>query len=356
MKKLRQSIGTFARLALAVVVLVWLLRKMGVSKLIDTSRALADQWPLVALAALLTAVPLTFCAVRWKAILGAQGMSLPWAKVGRIFMIGQFFNAFMIGPTGGDIVKAYYVARETSHKKTEAVTSVFVDRVIGLIVLALLVGAVILARWDFYAAHAATRMPARWALLACGILVAGAVAVLSVHWFEVWPALRRWQTRPLIGGALAIAERAYNSFYVCRRHPRLLLAMAIYSLVTQLSLVVIGAVVGRALGLPLGFSDYLAITPLVGFISAIPVTPGAVGIREGLNIHLMSALAVSADKAFIVAFLPFCFLTVWGLPGGVLFLFQGGHGGPTLDEGIKAMEADEAGTSAQAGTRGGTSA
>ena len=44
----------------------------------------------------------------------------------------QFFNAFLLGSTGGDLLKAYYAARETHHKKTEAVVTVFVDRIIGL--------------------------------------------------------------------------------------------------------------------------------------------------------------------------------------------------------------------------------
>jgi uncharacterized membrane protein YbhN (UPF0104 family) len=235
-------------------------------------------------------------------------------------MIGHFFNAFMIGPTGGDIVKAYYVARETQQRKTEAVTSVFIDRVIGLLVLALLVATVIVVRWDFYAAHAATRSVALAALAACAMLIVGATLAFGVHWFDVWPALRRWQTLPFIGGLLATAERAYNAFYVCRSQPRLLLAMAAYSLSVQLLLVGVSICVGHALDLTLAVEDYLAIAPLVGLISAIPVTPGGVGIREGANIHLLAALGVSADKAFMLAFLPYCFMVLWGLPGGILFL------------------------------------
>ncbi len=332
MKRLRQTLGTAARLGLAVIVLAWLLHKMGVSRLMDTVRGLADQWALLAAALAVTVIPLILCAVRWRAILVAQGMPLPWARVARIFMIGQFFNAFMIGPTGGDLVKAYYVSRETHSKKTEAVATVFIDRVVGLLVLAAMVAGIILIRWEFYAAHAATRTTALAALAACGILLAGGTAALSVHWFEVWPALRRWQSRPVIGGALATAERAYDAFYVCRTHPRLIAVMLLCSLGTQLTLAFVTAIVGHALGLPLSMLDYLSVAPLVGLISAIPVTPGGVGIREGANIHLLSALAVTADKAFVLAFLPFCMLVLWGLPGGVLFLLQGASGGPSLAE------------------------
>ena len=322
MKSLRQALGIAVRLGLAVAVMAWLLHKMGLQQLADTLRGLAGEWPTVLAALLLTGAPLLLCAARWKWILAAQGMPLSWARIVRIFLIGQFFNAFMIGPTGGDLVKAYYAARETNHRKTEAVTSVFIDRVVGLLVLAMLVGTVIAVRWTFYAAHDFPRRAAMASFAACIVLVVGALAAFSVHWFEVWPALRRWQARPLVGGLLATAERAYNAFYVLRRQPRLLLAIAATSLVVQLAFVVTSAMIGHALHLPLAFKDYLAVSPLVGLISAIPITPGGVGIREGTNIKMLAIFGVTAGQGLVHGFMPYLFLVLWGLPGGVLFLFH----------------------------------
>lgn len=322
MKRLRHIAGIVLRLGLTVVVMAWLLNKMGLDRLRDTLQGLRDNGLLVAAAFALMAAPLTLVAARWKAILDSQGMTLPWSRVGRIFMIGHFFNAFMIGPTGGDIMKAYYVARETHQRKTEAVTSVFIDRVVGLLVLALLVAVVIVFRWDFYMAHAVLRAAALAALAACAALFAGAGLAFGVHWFEVWPALRRWQTRRFIGGLLVTAEKAYNSFYVCRSQPRLLLVMVAYSLGVQLLLVGVWACVGHALGLSLAFKDYLAIAPLVGLITAVPLTPGSLGVREGLSICLLAPLAVAKGPAFVLAFLPYCFMVLWGLPGGILFLIH----------------------------------
>ena len=45
---------------------------------------------------------------------------------------GRSRRATLLGSTGGDLLKAYYAARESHHKKTEAVVTVFVDRLIGL--------------------------------------------------------------------------------------------------------------------------------------------------------------------------------------------------------------------------------
>jgi uncharacterized protein (TIRG00374 family) len=267
-------------------------------------------------------------------------MKLPWAKVNSIFFIGMFFNSFMIGPTGGDLVKAYYTARETHHKKTEAVTSIFIDRIIGLVILALIVGAMILLRWSFFMGHPETRVTALVALTVCGTIVAGGVLAFSVHLFEAFPFLKRWTVHPILGKLFGLIEKVYNAFYVCRTQPRILLQIAVHSLLLQLLFVASASFVGYALELDLPFLDYLSFSPLIGLISAIPVTPGGLGIREGASVHLWAVMGIPAGKAFLLAFIPYLFLVLWGLPGGILFLFHRSGTGTALREELERAAAD----------------
>ena len=332
MKSLRQTASTIARLGIAVVVMIWLFRKMGVGNLGQTLRQCAGQWPWIAAAALLTLLPLLLCVIRWKLILNSQDMRLSWSRTTSIFFIGLFFNSFMIGPTGGDLVKAYLTARETHHKKTEAVTSIFIDRIIGLLSLAAMVVFMILSRWTFFMSHPQTRQVALPVLGVCIAILGGGILMFSVHLFETFPFLKRLTTHPLVGKVATVAEKVYNAFYVCRQHPRLLAQICLYSLALQVMFVGVGALVGKALGLAISFMDYMMFCPLIGLISAIPVTPGGLGIREGASVHLWAVLSVAADKAFLLAFLPFVFLIVWGIPGAVLFLFHRSGNPTTMDK------------------------
>jgi uncharacterized membrane protein YbhN (UPF0104 family) len=70
--------------------------------------------------------------VRWRMVLRVQGFDLSFGRTAEISLVAHFFNSFLLGTAGGDVMKAYFAARETHHKKTEAVVTVFVDRVIGL--------------------------------------------------------------------------------------------------------------------------------------------------------------------------------------------------------------------------------
>ena len=323
MSKTSQTVSTILKFGIAIAVLAVIFRKMDMGQLRTTLQSTAGEWPWLLGGFLLCLVPVLLCMARWKMILDAQKMNLGWSRVNSIFFIGLFFNSFMIGPTGGDLVKAYYTARETNHQKTEAVTTIFIDRVIGLLVLALIVGVMILMRWNFFMGNPISCVYAWPALTVCAILIGGGIVAFSVHLFEVFPWIRRWNHIRLVGKVLETVERVYNAFYVCRSNPLLLLRLALISVVIQTSFVGVGWCVGHALGMHVTFIDYLSFTPLVGLISAVPLTPGGTGVREAASIHLWSALGIASDQALLLAFIPYLFMLLWGLPGGIIFLRQG---------------------------------
>ncbi len=68
-------------------------------------------------------------ALRWWLLLRSQSIFIGfWAAV-RLYFLGWFYNNFMPGAVGGDLLRAWYVTKHTD-KKFEAVLSVFVDRVV----------------------------------------------------------------------------------------------------------------------------------------------------------------------------------------------------------------------------------
>jgi hypothetical protein len=68
---------------------------------------------------------------RWHVLVRAQDLPITLLGTVRIGLLGFFFNTFLPGSVGGDLVKAAAVAREQS-RRTAAVATVIMDRVIGL--------------------------------------------------------------------------------------------------------------------------------------------------------------------------------------------------------------------------------
>src|SRR5262249_62009496 len=72
---------------------------------------------------------LTFA--RWFVLVRALELPFRLRDAVRLGLAGFFFNIFLAGEIGGDVVKAAFLAREQS-RRTAAVATVLVDRVGGL--------------------------------------------------------------------------------------------------------------------------------------------------------------------------------------------------------------------------------
>ena len=72
----------------------------------------ADRWWLLAGFGAYGVVEI--CAgVRWQLLLRVQGIALSWTRVFMLLLIGVFFNFIIPGGTGGDVVKIFYLLKET---------------------------------------------------------------------------------------------------------------------------------------------------------------------------------------------------------------------------------------------------
>ena len=74
-------------------------------------------------------------AIRWQILLRVQNIRLNLSRVAGLFLIGMFYNQFLPGGTGGDIMKSYLLLKETPGKATGALLAVVFDRMVGLVMI-----------------------------------------------------------------------------------------------------------------------------------------------------------------------------------------------------------------------------
>lgn len=73
--------------------------------------------------------------LRWWVLVHALGMPLTPREALRIGFVAYFLNVLGLGIVGGDTLKAVFLGRRTRGRRAEAVTSIVLDRVLGLYVL-----------------------------------------------------------------------------------------------------------------------------------------------------------------------------------------------------------------------------
>ena len=107
-------------------------------------RLSAQHW-LVALGC--CGIPVILGGLRWRRALRVQGLDVGVGAVIRVSFVAHFFNAFLLGSTGGDVVKAWCASRWTRERRAEAALTVLVDRLVGTLALLVFAVAMIPLAW-----------------------------------------------------------------------------------------------------------------------------------------------------------------------------------------------------------------
>ncbi|MCH8853855.1 MAG: flippase-like domain-containing protein, partial [Planctomycetes bacterium] len=249
---------------------------------------------------------------RFTLMVRAQEIDLSYWEGIKLSYAGNFLNFVAIGSTGGDIFKAYYVACHTD-RKTEAVTTVFLDRAVGLISLILIAAVAMCVKFDD--PHIREWWPVIGGLGAA--MIAGIIVVFS----------RRVRDR--IGLDRLIAKLPFSDHIKridaatvrMRHHKKLLLVALGMTLLLQGIAITSMIVAARGLGMEFsidllaGYYVYIALALL---IAAIPITPQGAGTMDGaLQLFFLGTYGQYSQILFLgVAMRLLQF--VWSLPGFIV--------------------------------------
>jgi len=258
-------------------------------------------------------------ALRWRKVMHVQGIDLSRGRALSISFVAHFFNSFLLGSTGGDLVKALYAARLTHHRKTEAVVAVAVDRLIGLLSMLLFATVMLLPNWSLVAAH--RRLGALSGLVVLMLLGGLAVATLS-FWGGLsrrWPGARQW-LRSLPKSDMI--ERSLEASRRFGREPRVLAeTLALSMLINVLCVLQVWAL-ARGLGIEIAATALFLIVPVIICISALPITPSGLGLRENIYVWMLAVpeIHVAATQALSLSLLAYAGGLAWSMVGGLVYL------------------------------------
>ncbi len=155
---------------LAAALLVWMVRsgRLDVAQIAAGAR----QWPEMLGIAALLAGSLTLAGLRWHVLLVGQQLRLPFRQTMALTRIGLLFNTILPGAVSGDLVKGYYIAKEVGRDQVRAVTTIAVDRIVGMFSLMLVVSVGVLFNLRLVQSNPA--------LLALSMIAAGGCVALAV--------------------------------------------------------------------------------------------------------------------------------------------------------------------------------
>jgi len=308
----RRRLVTLLKLLLTLTLVALLLSRISPAAALEL---LGRARPAPLLAALaLFALSVVLGAWQWGRFLGALGIRLAPRELTELYWVGLFFNNFMPGSVGGDLVKVLDLGRR-ARDPMAAAAATLADRLTGLSALAALA---MLAAWGLWPDPSLRP-------LAQGILLGGALFLLLGALFYVDPLLRllyRLGQRFGLWPPGGLRARALEQLRLLRDRRGLLLRLFAVSLFVQALRVTVHYAVGQALlgpGNP-ALPGYFLVVPPLAFALTLPLTLGGFGLREGLALPLFAPLGVSGEAAVAIELVAYLLMLAVSLLGGLLFL------------------------------------
>ncbi len=310
---MRRHWKTLLKVAISLGLILFLLSRINVQALVRNLAGANPWWLAITVALFASSILLR--TWRWKVLVDARGIAVPFWRLARWYYIGAFFNTLLPTGFGGDVARSVYLAKETGDAGG-AVGTVVLDRFLGILVL-LGIGAM--------AAPFSQASISIWVQ----IFVLGAFfGAVTGFWLLRQKRLVRWLHRLALALLPANISRRVESmeslrslYLALQDYDARTLGLAILaSLIFNLQWILINITAGQALGVQASLLDYLVFTPLVSLALLIP-SIGGIGVRELSYVGLYTQIGVPAETAFAMSIVIYLATVLTGLIGGVLMLF-----------------------------------
>jgi hypothetical protein len=261
---------------ISAVVLGLLLRWAGIHQVAHTLRGTDLRWFVPAVAVSMATV--VVMALRWQLLLTAKHMRVPLGWLVRTYFVALFAGQFLPAAIGGDAVRVVELGRYTGDAP-EAVASVLIDRLVGLVSL------VVLAVFAVLVSGAGRRPGVIAAEVAFGVAAGAVLAMLFSS--RLRGAVARWLEPRAAGRRLAVGQRFYDALHAYRDHRATLVVVGLLALGVQLARVGVIWMLVRALHLDVPDSVVLLAGPVVFAALALPVSLNGIGVREAVFVYFL---------------------------------------------------------------------
>lgn len=244
-------------------------------------------------------------AHRWQLLANAVGLKKPFLKMVQLCYVGLFFNLFLPSTVGGDVSRCYYLTKGTN-KYLHALTSVLVDRAMGLAVLLLFATLGLLFGPGGQDLSLQMKLP---------------IFALTFGMYFVIPFMPQLSSRILGENNWITRKLNHSSAKVYWQDRGLTLMTLFLSVVSQILMVACHIAVGLALGLndiPLWY--YFVFYPSVAVLGFVTPSVNGIGVREWAYTYFLAIMGVDNSLALTYALIWLGLTTMGSVVGGIVYV------------------------------------
>lgn len=305
---MKNSFPKFIQIIVSCLLVFYLLSRLQWENLLKLKEAILSPWlffsPLISLCVL------SIAALRWKILVRNFNFSRPYLFFYRNYCLGSFFNVLLPGSIGGDVLRI----RSTQKSGLSLGASSFVvitERVAGVISIFFLGSVASFFVKDLKISHLGPQLlyPIYFFALA-GLLFLFFVALLFKK--------PNWQ-KNIVKKIPQLSSLVSSSQDFCALSLKKMMLPLLLSILAQTIDVFVSVLMAYILGISISPFVFLIISPALFIATAIPISLGGLGVREGTMVHLLSLFEINFEHSILLAFLIHTNSILVALLGGLIY-------------------------------------
>ncbi|SHF90833.1 hypothetical protein SAMN05444483_103191 [Salegentibacter echinorum] len=280
---------TVLKIVLSIGLVAYLIFNIDLSKvyLIEI-----DVLPPFLVAILITLLSLGLMSLRWK-ILIANFLTPAFSikKLFNFYMIGAFFNIFLPGSIGGDVVRTQRISKNKSISIKAATGVTLLERICGIYGLLILISFSL-----FFMTYPK-----------------------GLNFHEFLPIWIFKSSPVIILSCIPLFKWLLVKFNFHTTYPFIIKVIGI-SLMAQMGDISIAYILNQYFNLGIPFSAFIFIMPLVYIATVLPISFGGLGVREGVFSGILMLYGVDVSIAILISLLMYLIKVVVGIIGYIIYL------------------------------------
>jgi len=302
--------ATAAKILFGVAMLAFILSNVDPRETLATLAAAKPGYVAAALLCLL--VGTIFQVLRWQMILRVCDVRTPFGWLMRIQFIGLFFNSFLLGSVGGDLVKTLYLGELKDYARLLSAT--LFARILGGLATFLVAWGTLWGAPEIYRAQP-------WWTACMLVLTLAALASLVFLVLPVEKLFLRLSNIALPSKWQHRLDNIAGPLHSWRSNPGVALATTALAILFQIfGFIFVVYFSAYAVHIQIPLTTIALIAAIAAIALALPISINGIGVTEGTYVYLFTLYGVSAEKALSLALLCRLYMILFAVIGGLVYL------------------------------------
>ncbi|MCK5529369.1 MAG: flippase-like domain-containing protein [Kiritimatiellae bacterium] len=252
--------------------------------------------------------------LKWKILLLADDIHLPFKNLLSSYMIASFFNIFMPSNIGGDSYRIVDIAKQSS-KPVHTFASVFIDRLSGFFALSIM-------GFVFPLVGRGLLEDSKVLFVPFGIFL----IIVIMIWSLYNQKLLRWGLRitriDRIKKVSSMIDQFLDSVTAYKEKKGVIPKIMGVSFVFQFTVILFVYLLSTTIGYNIPLIYFCMFVPLISLLEAIPASIYGIGFRDAGYVIFFTQVGRTREDGCTMAFLYVAVTLLYALIGGVMFVVK----------------------------------